>query len=138
MARTGRFLLAGGGVTALVMVLTGCSSPLSDAKPAAATSATSSGADPGCTAALQDISKYGPSTVKLAAEGRNALSAAGVQLIVDGLDGAAVAANSPQSRQAIQNLANAYNDYFNLSTDVVAIPLSTLLKDTADLEFVCH
>lgn len=137
MARRGGILLIGGGVAALF--LAGCSS-LSDAKPVAATSGTSttSTADPGCTAALQDVSKYGPSTVKLLADGREAVATAAVQLLVDGLDSAAYSANSPQTKQAIQTLANAYVDYFNLTTDAVAIPLSTLLKDTADLEFVCR
>jgi hypothetical protein len=140
MARRGGILLIGGGAAALL--LTGCSSTgLSDAKPVAAASATastSSGADPGCTAALQDVSKYGPSTVKLLADGRGAVATAAVQLLVDGLDSAAGSANSPQTKQAIQTLANAYVDYFNLTTDAVAIPLSTLLKDTAGLEFVCR
>jgi hypothetical protein len=137
MARRGGILLIGGGAAALL--LTGCSSR-SDAKPVAATSATSttSTADPGCAAALQDVSKYGPSTVRLLADGREAVATAAVQLLVDGLDNAAYAANSPQTKQAIQTLANAYVDYFNLTTDAVAIPLSTLLKDTADLEFVCR
>lgn len=137
MARRGGILLIGGGIAALLLV--GCSS-LSDAKPVAATSATpaTSTADPGCSAALQDVGKYGPSTVKLLAEGREAVTTAAVQLLVDGLDSAADSANSPQTKQAIQTLANAYVDYFDLTTDAVAIPLSTLLKDTADLEFVCR
>ena len=145
MARRGGILLLGGGIGASALLLAGCSSiGLSDANPAAATSATasasasSSGADPGCTAALQDVSKYGPSTVKLLADGREAVTTAAVQLLVDGLDSAADSANSPQTKQAIQTLANAYVDYFDLTTDAVAIPLSTLLKDTADLEFACH
>jgi hypothetical protein len=139
MARRGGILLIGGAAAA---VLTGCAS-LSDAKPVAATSvsaspSSSSTADPGCTSALHDVSTYGPSTVKLLAEGREAVTTAAVQLLVDGLDSAADSANSPQTKQAIQTLANAYVDYFDLTTDAVAIPLSTLLKDTADLEFACR
>ena len=141
-------LLAG---TALA--LAGCSSlgstsTTSDATPAAAgvTSAAGTPAaqaggsskDPGCTAALHDVSTYGPSTVKLLADGRESLNKAGVQLLVDGLDGAADAANSPQAKQDIKTLADAYDDYFDLTTDVVAIPLSTVLKDTANVEFVCR
>ena len=141
-------LLAG---TALA--LAGCSSlgstsTTSDATPAAAggTSAagtptaqdSGSGKDPGCTDALHDVSTYGPSTVKLLADGRESLNKAGVQLLVDGLDGAADAANSPQAKQDIKTLADAYDDYFDLTTDVVAIPLSTMLKDTANVEFVCR
>lgn len=148
MARRGGILLVGGG-SALALLLTGCSSSaLSDSKPVAATSATAAasstsgtsgtGADPGCTAALRDVSKYGPSTVKLLAEGREAVNTAVVQLLVDGLDSAANAANSPQVKQAIETLATAYDDYFDLSTDAVAIPLSTLLKDSVDLESVCR
>jgi hypothetical protein len=149
MARRGGILLVGGG-SAVALLLTGCSSAaLSDSKPVAATSATaaaasaggtsvSDGADPGCTAALRDVGKYGPSTVKLLAEGREAVNTAVVRLLVDGLDGAADAANSPRVKQAIGTLATAYDDYFDLSTDAVAIPLSTLLKDSVDLESVCR
>lgn len=137
------------GAALILAALSGCASTLTDAKPAAATTAapstsntattaTNDGADPGCTAALKDISKYGPSTVKLLAEGREAVATAAVQLLVDGLDSAADAANSPQTHQAIETLATAYVDYFDLTTDAVAIPLSTLLKDTANLEFVCR
>lgn len=123
------------------LALAGCSSldgatNASDAKPAAGTS--SAAADPGCTDALRTISTYGPSTVKLLADGREALNKAGVQLLVDGLDGAADAASSPQAKQDIRTLANAYDDYFDLTTDAVAIPLSTLLKDTANLEIICR
>ena len=58
---------------------------------------------PGCTRALQDVSHFGPSTVKLLAEtSRKALTKAGVQLLVDGLDGAADAAGTPQAKQAIK------------------------------------
>ena len=101
-------------------------------------SSTGSNTDPGCTSALHAISTYGPSTVKLVADGREAIAKAAVQLLVDGLDSAADDANSPQVKQGIQTLANAYIDYFNLTTDAVAIPLSLLLKDTADLEVLCH
>jgi len=144
---------AGGAVLATSLTLAGCSSlgsttNTSDAKPAAATAtaaasakasstATGSG-DPGCGSALHAISEYGPSTVKLLAEGREAVTKAAVRLLVDGLDGAADAANSPQTKQAIRTLADAYDDYFDLTTDAVAIPLSTLLKDTTQLEFVCR
>lgn len=143
------------GITALsvtvltTLALAGCSSlgaaNTSDERPAAATSAAATktasaagSADPGCDAALRAISEYGPSTVKLLAEGREAVTKAAVRLLVDGLDGAADAADSPGTKQAIRTLANAYDDYFDLTTDAVAIPLSTLLKDTTDLEFVCR
>ena len=136
----GAFMLAG---TALA--LAGCSSlgstgTTSDATPAAAAASESSSStgDPGCNDALHDVSTYGPSTVKLLADGRESLNKAAVQLLVDGLDGAADAANSPQAKQDIKTLADAYDDYFDLTTDVVAIPLSTLLKDTANVEFVCR
>ena len=126
--------------------LAGCSSlgstaNASDDRPAASTSSantSSDGADPGCTDALHTVSTYGPSTVKLLADGRESLNKAGVQLLVDGLDGAADAANSAQAKQDIRTLANAYDDYFNLTTDAVAIPLSALLKDTVNLEVICR
>jgi hypothetical protein len=136
------------------LALAGCSSPGSTGTTSAATAAAAAGApgttaaptpqstgstgDPGCNDALHDVSTYGPSTVKLLAEGRETLNKAAVQLLVDGLDGAAGAANSAQAKQDIKTLADAYDDYFNLTTGVVAIPLSTLLKDTADVEFVCR
>jgi hypothetical protein len=137
------------------LALAGCSSvgstsTTSDATAAAAVASASAAAatptpqstgstkDPGCTDALHDVSTYGPSTVKLLAEGRETLNKAAVQLLVDGLDGAADAASSPQAKQDIKTLADAYDDYFNLTTDAVAIPLSTLLKDTANVEVICR
>jgi ABC-type Fe3+-hydroxamate transport system substrate-binding protein len=128
------------------LALAGCSSAGSTSTTSAATaaaavasaSATAATGDPGCTDALHDVSTYGPSTVKLLAEGRETLNKAAVQLLVDGLDGAADAASSPQAKQDIKTLADTYDDYFNLTTGVVAIPLSTLLKDTADVEFICR
>jgi len=138
------------------LALAGCSSlgstaNTSDATPAAAAAASSASAaatasthdssssgDPGCDSALHDVSTYGPSTVKLLADGRESLNKAAVRLLVDGLDGAANAANSPQAKQDIKTLADAYDDYFDLTTDAVAIPLSTVLKDTANVEFVCR
>jgi uncharacterized protein YceK len=132
-------------ITGTLLALAGCSSigstsTTSDATPAAAASASATGStkDPGCTDALHDVSTYGPSTVKLLADGRETLNKAAVQLLVDGLDGAADAANSPQAKQDIKTLADAYDDYFNLTTDAVAIPLSTLLKDTANVEVICR
>jgi len=113
-------------------------SDTSGATAAAGVAKTGNGTDPGCTSALNAISTYGPSTVKLVADGREAIAKAAVQLLVDGLDSAASAADSPQVKQGIQTLANAYIDYFNLTTDAVSIPLSLLLKDTADLEVLCH
>jgi len=142
------FVLAFAGVAfgAAGCASIGSTANASDAKPAAASTGASprqstgaqDGADPGCTRALQEVSHYGPSTVKLLADGRKALTKAGVQLLVDGLDGAADAAGTPQAKQAIKTLADAYDDYFNLTTDATAIPLSLLLKDTTDLEFVCR
>lgn len=138
------------GATGLALALgaAGCSSldgasNASDATPAAtgassSASASKAAGDPGCTTALGDVAHYGPSTVSLLAHGREAVARAAVQLLVDGLDGAANAANSPQTKQAIQTLATAYIDYFDLTTDAVSIPLSVLLKDTTDLEFICR
>lgn len=94
--------------------------------------------DPGCVAALNAIGKYGPSSVRLLAEGRKAINEAGVHLLVSALGSAADAADQPGIRHDIQTLADAYEDYFDLSTDAVSIPLSTLLKDTVDLEGLCR
>jgi hypothetical protein len=113
-------------------------SDTSGATAAAGVATGGNGTDPGCKSALNAISTYGPSTVKLVADGREAIAKAAVQLLVGGLDSAANAADSPQVKQGIQTLANAYIDYFNLTTDAVSIPLSLLLKDTADLEVLCH
>ncbi|HEX4791985.1 MAG TPA: hypothetical protein VH372_26195 [Actinospica sp.] len=114
----------------------------SDATPAAGaeshSASSAAGANSGCTTALGDVARYGPSTVMLLAHGREAVAKAAVRLLVDGLDGAANAADTPQTKQAIQALATAYVDYFDLTTDAVSIPLSALLKDTTDLEFACH
>lgn len=96
------------------------------------------GRDPGCVSALKAISKYGPSSVKLLADGRKAVNKVGVQLLVTALGGAADAADAPEVRKDIQTLADVYEDYFDLSTDAVSVPLSTVLKDTVDLEGLCN
>jgi hypothetical protein len=150
-ARALTALLAGAAFALAGCTSMGSSTNASDATPASSTTsaASSAGATPnaqstgpdaesGCDSAIHDISTYGPSTVKLLADGREALNKAAVQLLVDGLDGAADAASSPQAKQDIKTLADAYDDYFDLTTDVVAIPLSTVLKDTANVEFVCR
>ena len=146
-----RILIGAALLGTSAVALAGCSSlgdtaNTSDAKPAAATTgaaasasaeASSEGGDPGCDSALRDVGKYGPSTVKLLADGREAVAMDAVQLLVDGLDAAADAADSPQVKHDIQTLANAYIDYFDLTTDAISVPLSALLKDTTDLDFVC-
>ena len=139
-----RYLISTLIASGTALALAGCASfgatdSTSDATPAAGSvQHTGSAADQGCTDALHVVSTYGPSTVKLLAEGRETLNKAAVQLVVDGLDGAADAANSAQAKQDIKTLADAYDDYFNVSTDATSIPLSTLLKDTADVEFICR
>src|SRR5690348_16129882 len=71
-----------------------------------ASTAADPGRDPGCVAALNAISKYGPSSVKLLADGRKALNQVAVQLLVTALGSAADAADQPAVRQDIQTLAN--------------------------------
>lgn len=87
---------------------------------------------------MNAISKYGPSSVKLLADGRKAVNQVVVQLLVTALGSAADAADQPEIRKDIQTLADVYDDYFDLTTDAVAVPVSTLLKDTVDLEGLCH
>ncbi len=105
---------------------------------AAEAAVTSPSRDPGCVAALKAISTYGPSTVKLLAEGREAVNSAGVSLLVTALDGAADAADQPAIRQDISTLASAYDGYFDLTNDAVSVPVSVVLKDTVDLEGLCR
>ncbi|MBR7838417.1 hypothetical protein KDL01_34430 [Actinospica durhamensis] len=108
------------------------------AQTSTATTVTNPSGDPGCVAALKAISTYGPSSVKLLAEGREAVNNAGVQLLVTALDGAADAADQPAIKQDIRTLASAYDDYFDLTNDAVAVPVSVVLKDTVDLEGLCR
>lgn len=103
-----------------------------------ASTASDPSRDPGCVSALNAISKYGPSSVKLLADGRKAVNQVVVQLLVTALGSAADAADQPEIRKDIQTLADVYDDYFDLTTDAVAVPVSTLLKDTVDLEGLCH
>jgi hypothetical protein len=142
--RARRVLIGAALLGGSAVALAGCSSlddttNTSDAKPVSTASATagSGGGQSGCDTALKDISTYGPSTVELLAKGREAVNKATVQLLVYGLDSAADTADSPQAKQDIQNVANDYDDFFNLTTDAQAIPVSVLLKDTVDLKFVC-
>lgn len=106
--------------------------------PSTASAMTDPGHDPGCIAALHAISTYGPSSVKLLAEGREAVNSAAVHLFVTALGAAADAAGQPAIRLDITALATAYEDYFDLTTDVVSVPLSAVLRDTVDLEGLCH
>lgn len=141
-------LLRTAALLGLVLTASGCNEIKDNAEPSHAGTAAAPAAaavagggqqnDSACTTALGDISKYGPSTVKLAAEGHDAVSDAMVRLLVDGLDGAADMSNTPQVKQPIQRVANDYDDYFHLTTDAVSIPLSTLLADTSDLESRCN
>jgi hypothetical protein len=96
-----------------------------------------SSTDPGCIAALKAISTYGPKAVESLAHGREDVNKAVVNLLVIALDSAADVADQPAAKQAIRTLANVYEDYYDLTTDVVAVPTATLLKDTANLETVC-
>lgn len=129
----------------LALVLAACSSSgdinASDTKPLPGASPSHSGGaagDPGCTDALRAISEHGPSAVELMAKGRGALRKAAVQVLVDGLDAAADAAGSPQTKQTIQKVADDYNAFFRLTDDATTIPLTTLLKDSTTLEFICR
>jgi hypothetical protein len=71
-------------------------------------------------------------------QGKQAVSKATARILVDGLDGAADAAGSPQSKQTIQRLADDYVDFFRLTDEAETIALSTLLKDATALEFLCR
>jgi hypothetical protein len=97
-----------------------------------------SSTDPGCIAALKAISTYGPKAVESLAHGREDVNKAVVNLLVIALDSAADVADQPAAKQAIRTLANVYEDYYDLTTDVVAVPTATLLKDTANLDTVCQ
>jgi hypothetical protein len=93
--------------------------------------------DPGCIAALKAISTYGPQAVDFLAHGREDVNKAEVHLLVLALDAAADVAQRPADKQAISTLANVYEEYYDFTTNVVAVPAGTLLKDTSDLESVC-
>lgn len=93
--------------------------------------------DPGCIAALKAVSTYGPRAVEGLASGRETVNKAIVHLLVLALDAAADSADQPSDKQAISTLANVYEDYYVLKTNVVAIPAADLLRDTTDLDSVC-
>lgn len=96
-----------------------------------------SNADPGCIAALTAISTYGPEAVTFLANGREDVNKAVVNLLVIALDAAADAAEQPADKQAIRTLANVYIEFYDFTTNVVAVPSAALLKDTANLKSVC-
>jgi len=90
-ARALTVFLAGTAFALAGCTSTGSSTTASDATPASSTTsaASSAGATPnvqstgpnaqsGCDSAIHDISTYGPSTVKLLADGREALNKAAV------------------------------------------------------------
>jgi hypothetical protein len=95
------------------------------------------GSDPGCIAALHAVSTYGPHAVEDLAQGRERVNRAAVHLLVLALDAAADTADQPSDKQAISTLASVYEDYYDFRTTVVAVPVSTLLKDTTVLDAVC-
>ena len=94
-------------------------------------------ADPGCIAALKAVSTYGPRAVEGLATGRETVNKAIVHLLVLALDAAADSADQASDKQAISTLANVYEDYYVLKTNVVATPAADLLRDTTDLDSVC-
>lgn len=93
--------------------------------------------DPGCVAALHAVSTYGPSAVEALAEHKERVNREEVHLLVLALDAAAETANRPADKQAISALAGVYEQFDDLQTTVVAVPLSTMLKDTTALDVVC-
>ena len=138
-------MLAAAG-TVLAVGAAGCSSlndaNASDSKPVTGASSHGAGSsskqDSGCTKALEAISRHGPSAVKLMSQGRQSISKATARVLVDGLDLAADAAGSPQSKQTIQRLADDYVDFFRLTDEAETITLSALLKDATALDFICR
>ena len=117
---------------ALALGTSGCAA-LAASDPVSNNSST----DPGCIAALHAVSTYGPRAVDDLAQGREDVNKAVVHLLVIALDSAADVANQPADKQAISALANVYEDYYDLTTTVVAFPIAALLKDTSDLDAVC-
>ncbi|HEV2639374.1 MAG TPA: hypothetical protein VGX23_29825 [Actinocrinis sp.] len=93
--------------------------------------------DPGCIAALSAVSEYGPRAVTDLAQGRVDVNKGIVHLLVLALDAAADTADQPGDKQAISTLASIYEQYYEFKTNLVAVPVSTLLKDTTSLDSAC-
>jgi len=107
------------------------------ASSAAPTSARASSA-PGCTQALEAASTYGPTVVRDAAEGRDLLDKAEIDLIVLLLNEAANSAGNSAVKQTIINLLTAYLKLRDsLSGTIDSAIEKRILANTSKLKSEC-
>jgi hypothetical protein len=99
--------------------------------------ATPASGDPGCSRALNVISKYGPSILQDAVEGKEAVDKAEIDVLVILLDAAANAAGRPDIKQSIRSLADAYLKFRGAWTHAIAPPVEGIVGQTNKLESYC-
>lgn len=104
--------------------------------PSAGQSPAGSG-DPGCSKALDVISKYGPGILQDAVTGKEAIDKAEISLIVILLDGAANVAGRPDVKDSIQRLADAYLKFRGAWTGAVAPPVEGIVSQSNKLKSHC-
>jgi hypothetical protein len=119
---------------ALVLATAGCTALSSSASTPAGAVASP---DPGCNAALKAVSTYGPRAVGDLAKGHEDINKALVKVLVVALDAAADATDQPADKQAISNLANAYDEFVTTTAELGSGAASALLKDTTNLDTAC-
>ena len=108
--------------------------PASSAAPASARASSA----PGCTQALEAASTYGPTVVQDAAEGRDLLDKAEIELIVLLLNQAATSAGNPAVKQTIISLVTDYLQLRDSLSDAVDSAIEKrILADTANLKSRC-
>lgn len=119
---------------ALMLATAGCAGLSSSASTPAGAVASP---DPGCNAALKAVGTYGPRAVGDLAKGHEDINRALVKVVVVALDAAADATEQPEDKQAISDLASAYEAFETTTAELGSAAASRLLKDTTNLNTAC-
>lgn len=126
--------LVGTLTLALALTTAGCTALSSSASTPAGAVASP---DPGCSAALKAVSTYGPRAVGDLAKGHEVINRALIKVLVVALDAAADATDRPADKQAISNLASAYEKFDSTTAELSSGAAATLLKNTTNFNAAC-
>jgi hypothetical protein len=139
--QTGRAAAVFVCAVALMAGAAGCKSSAQDATTGAGalstSTASSSGADAGCVAAMTAVSTYGPQVVQDAVQAKETIDKAEIDVLVGALNLAADAVSDPSAKQSVGNLANAYQSFKDSWNAAVVPSLDSVLADTASLKSLC-
>jgi hypothetical protein len=114
------------------------SASTSAAASASAKTSAKATADPACPEALEAVSSYGPTVVREAAQGKEILDKAEIDLIVLALNGAAKSAGNSKVKQSIINLLSEYLQLRDSLSDAVDSAVEQkILANTSNLKSDC-